>query len=540
MTSLAILPQLKRTITDIMDEELYQSPSSPSVNTTTTANNNTHNTFNQFNNPNTPTNNNTFYNNNTTANQPMNYNYNSSRNSINSSPNLTTTTANLAQPTTNYNLGNVLNIPDSFLEQLASQEYIDHLKSQQQQQQQVVFDSDDMFALDFTSQQPQQVNPFNDYGNPNSFIRPLQQQQQAQEQAQQQQQQQQHTQDANAPLPQTFPTRRRRRITLLNEAIDGTSSNKKKHFDEEYILYNPDISPGQIVNQNELDSSLIIPPNSNDLFLSEQDQANAFANNDLIIPGYENDYLFLDDDDEQIEEDVSDDEGDNYFQVDEDFDDFMMNNSNYEDFSNFDTYTNNTTPTSTTTANNDTVKIEEQQQQPEEFAQPREVSPSAISSQDNDDMMVDVDDEVSTPQQEVSAVQQLKHTPKKSGGKEGAGKTKKHHSSHSISGAEITANNPNHQCNLINPSTGEPCNKQFSRPYDLIRHQDTIHATMKKIFRCVICEDRLNGGPGNGKDKTFSRGDALSRHIKIKHGLVGQDALDLINEAKANVEYVPV
>lgn len=93
---------------------------------------------------------------------------------------------------------------------------------------------------------------------------------------------------------------------------------------------------------------------------------------------------------------------------------------------------------------------------------------------------------------------------------------------------------------MINPSTGEPCNKQFSRPYDLIRHQDTIHASMKKIFRCVICEGRLNGGPGNGKEKTFSRGDALSRHIKIKHGLVGQDALDLINEAKENVEYIPV
>ncbi|KAK7684054.1 hypothetical protein QCA50_012696 [Cerrena zonata] len=85
--------------------------------------------------------------------------------------------------------------------------------------------------------------------------------------------------------------------------------------------------------------------------------------------------------------------------------------------------------------------------------------------------------------------------------------------------AEISANNPNHQCDKINPSTGKPCNKQFSRPYDLIRHQETIHALKKKIFRCVICEGRLNGGDGNGKQKTFSRGDALSRHIKVKHGL---------------------
>lgn len=97
-----------------------------------------------------------------------------------------------------------------------------------------------------------------------------------------------------------------------------------------------------------------------------------------------------------------------------------------------------------------------------------------------------------------------------------------------------------HHCDLINPNNGLPCNKQFSRPYDLIRHQETIHASKKKIFRCVICEGREDGGEGNGKSKTFSRGDALSRHIKVKHQLVGKEALDLINRAKENVEYVSV
>lgn len=97
-----------------------------------------------------------------------------------------------------------------------------------------------------------------------------------------------------------------------------------------------------------------------------------------------------------------------------------------------------------------------------------------------------------------------------------------------------------HVCHLINPHTNKPCDKNFSRPYDLIRHQETIHASLKKIFRCVICEGRLNGGDGNGKSKTFSRGDALSRHIKVKHQLVGQEAVDLINSAKDNVEYVSV
>ncbi|OBA21925.1 hypothetical protein METBIDRAFT_77466 [Metschnikowia bicuspidata var. bicuspidata NRRL YB-4993] len=106
--------------------------------------------------------------------------------------------------------------------------------------------------------------------------------------------------------------------------------------------------------------------------------------------------------------------------------------------------------------------------------------------------------------------------------------------------AEISATNPEHQCDLVNPSSGKVCNRKFSRPYDLIRHQETIHASEKKIYRCVICEGRANGGPGNGKQKTFSRNDALSRHIKVKHGLAGQEALDLINEAKENVEYVAV
>ncbi|ODQ79767.1 hypothetical protein BABINDRAFT_135485 [Babjeviella inositovora NRRL Y-12698] len=87
-----------------------------------------------------------------------------------------------------------------------------------------------------------------------------------------------------------------------------------------------------------------------------------------------------------------------------------------------------------------------------------------------------------------------------------------------------------HQCTLVNPATQQPCLKQFSRPYDLIRHQDTIHASKKKIFRCIICD----------KTKTFSRGDALSRHIRVKHGLQGDDATRAINYAKENVEFVLV
>lgn len=65
-----------------------------------------------------------------------------------------------------------------------------------------------------------------------------------------------------------------------------------------------------------------------------------------------------------------------------------------------------------------------------------------------------------------------------------------------------------HRCSWISPTTGKVCNKVFSRPYDLIRHQDTIHASNRKTFKCELCGDET---------KTFSRQDALARHIRVKH-----------------------
>ncbi|KAI5798032.1 hypothetical protein DFH27DRAFT_483513 [Peziza echinospora] len=66
-----------------------------------------------------------------------------------------------------------------------------------------------------------------------------------------------------------------------------------------------------------------------------------------------------------------------------------------------------------------------------------------------------------------------------------------------------------HRCARINPTTGKPCNTIFSRPYDLTRHEDTIHNTAREKVRCEICND----------EKTFSRQDALTRHKKVKHGI---------------------
>jgi len=66
-----------------------------------------------------------------------------------------------------------------------------------------------------------------------------------------------------------------------------------------------------------------------------------------------------------------------------------------------------------------------------------------------------------------------------------------------------------HRCMRPNPSTGKPCNTVFSRPYDLTRHEDTIHNSHKEKVRCEICTD----------EKTFSRPDALVRHRRVKHGI---------------------
>ncbi|KAF2742441.1 hypothetical protein M011DRAFT_412739 [Sporormia fimetaria CBS 119925] len=64
-----------------------------------------------------------------------------------------------------------------------------------------------------------------------------------------------------------------------------------------------------------------------------------------------------------------------------------------------------------------------------------------------------------------------------------------------------------HKCERINPTTGKPCNTIFSRPYDLTRHEDTIHNARKQKVRCALCQE----------EKTFSRNDALTRHMRVVH-----------------------
>ncbi|KAM0797979.1 hypothetical protein BDR22DRAFT_861075 [Usnea florida] len=64
-----------------------------------------------------------------------------------------------------------------------------------------------------------------------------------------------------------------------------------------------------------------------------------------------------------------------------------------------------------------------------------------------------------------------------------------------------------HKCEKTNPQTGKPCNSSFSRSYDLTRHEETIHNNRKQKVRCHLCTE----------EKTFSRNDALTRHMRVVH-----------------------
>lgn len=64
-----------------------------------------------------------------------------------------------------------------------------------------------------------------------------------------------------------------------------------------------------------------------------------------------------------------------------------------------------------------------------------------------------------------------------------------------------------HRCYRVNPGTGKVCKAVFSRPYDLTRHEDTIHNARKQKVRCDLCAE----------EKLFSRADALTRHYRVCH-----------------------
>ena len=64
-----------------------------------------------------------------------------------------------------------------------------------------------------------------------------------------------------------------------------------------------------------------------------------------------------------------------------------------------------------------------------------------------------------------------------------------------------------HYCLRKRPGSDQRCNARFSRPYDLTRHEETVHNGEKKTIHCHMC----------GPSTMFSRADALTRHMRVKH-----------------------
>ena len=89
-----------------------------------------------------------------------------------------------------------------------------------------------------------------------------------------------------------------------------------------------------------------------------------------------------------------------------------------------------------------------------------------------------------------------------------------------------------HQCHLLDPHTLKPCMKIFYGKNELSRHQEFVHATKKKIYKCIYCS--RNGH----KVHSYPRHDSLARHIRRKHGVTGKENKLAVNYAKDNVEVI--
>lgn len=89
-----------------------------------------------------------------------------------------------------------------------------------------------------------------------------------------------------------------------------------------------------------------------------------------------------------------------------------------------------------------------------------------------------------------------------------------------------------HQCHLSDPHSGQPCMKIFYGKNELLRHQEFVHATKKKIYKCIYCSRSGN------KVQSYPRHDSLARHIRRKHGVTGKENKLAVNYAKENVEII--
>lgn len=92
-----------------------------------------------------------------------------------------------------------------------------------------------------------------------------------------------------------------------------------------------------------------------------------------------------------------------------------------------------------------------------------------------------------------------------------------------------------HECQLSSPDEpGKLCLRRFSRKYELIRHQETVHSKKKKLFKCFVC---VKQDPAIGP-RIFTRHDTLAKHIRVNHRISGKEAKAEVAYSKKHAEIV--
>lgn len=92
-----------------------------------------------------------------------------------------------------------------------------------------------------------------------------------------------------------------------------------------------------------------------------------------------------------------------------------------------------------------------------------------------------------------------------------------------------------HECQLPQAENAKlPCLRRFSRKYELIRHQETVHSKKKKLFKCFVC---VKQNPQLGP-RVFTRHDTLAKHIRVNHKILGLAAKEEVAYLKKHAEVV--
>lgn len=92
-----------------------------------------------------------------------------------------------------------------------------------------------------------------------------------------------------------------------------------------------------------------------------------------------------------------------------------------------------------------------------------------------------------------------------------------------------------HECQMSSPDEPDKlCLRRFSRKYELIRHQETVHSKKKKLFKCFVC---VKQDPSIGP-RIFTRHDTLAKHIRVNHRISGKEAKAEVAYSKKHAEIV--